>query len=56
MTQRIDWAISRMRRILEIWRGMLDDADKRFILRSIRDEEPDLFREIFQEKFTVIMR
>ncbi len=54
MKQSVDWAISRMRRILEIWDGKLGDAEKRFILRRIRDEEPQLYCEIYAEKYRTV--
>ena len=48
--QEIDWAISRMRHILEIWDTKLEEVDKGYILRRIRDREPKLFYAIAQEK------
>lgn len=48
--QQLDWAISRMRRICEIWERKLDDADKQYILRRIRDKEPLLFYRIAREE------
>jgi hypothetical protein len=46
----VDWAISRMRRILEIWDRKLEAPEKKFILRRIRDRESALFYSIAQEK------
>lgn len=47
--QSVAWAISRMRRILTIWETKLHRVDKEYILRRIRDNEPDVFYKIAQE-------
>jgi len=49
VSRRIDWAISRMRRLFQIWDGKLDVVDKNYVLRRIRDKEPALFYAIAQE-------
>lgn len=43
------WAISRMRRLFVIWDRGLDNSDKEFVLRRIRDKEPAIFWKIAQE-------
>jgi hypothetical protein len=42
-------AISRLRRLFVLWDGKLDDVDKEFALRRIRDEEPEIFYKIAAE-------
>lgn len=48
--QEAHWAISRMARIVRIWDQFLTVIDKEFILRRIRDTEPELFQKIFYER------
>lgn len=48
--QEAHWAISRMARIVRIWDQLLTVIDKEFILRRIRDTEPELFQKIFYER------
>jgi hypothetical protein len=43
------WAISRMRRLFELWDRRLDQIDKEYVLRRIRDKEPWIFYKIAQE-------
>lgn len=45
----LTWTIARMRRIISAW-ALLELADKNYILRRIRDEEPETFYRIAEEK------
>ena len=47
--QQFLWAISRVRRLFSIWDHKLDQADKEYCLRRIRDKEPTIFWKIAQE-------
>jgi hypothetical protein len=44
------WAISRMRRLFAIWDAKLDRIDKEYVLRRIRDKEPDVFWMVASER------
>jgi hypothetical protein len=46
----VDWAISRMRRLFEIWDSKLAWCDKAYCLRRIRDREPALFYSVANER------
>jgi hypothetical protein len=47
---RIEWAISRLRRMFRLWDAGLDSIDKEYALRRIRDNEPYLFWKIAYEE------
>lgn len=47
---RIRWAITRLRRIFQLWDRKLDRVDKSYVLRRIRDKEPELFYQIANER------
>jgi len=46
---RASWAVTRLRRMFELWDEKLDRIDKEYALRRIRDKEPNLFYKISQE-------
>jgi len=48
--QRIRWAITRLRRLFELWDRFMDVPDKEYCLRRIRDKEPMLFYAIASER------
>jgi hypothetical protein len=48
-TARFEWVISRVRRIFEFWDRGLEECDKAYCLRRIRDKEPKLFYKIARE-------
>ena len=46
----ISRAISRLRKLCELWDMRLDHVDKEYVLRRIRDREPEMFYRIAQER------
>ena len=48
--QRFSWLISRVRRLFLLWDYGLESPEKNYVLRRIRDKEPELFYGIANER------